>query len=110
MPEPHEPPDLAEIEIGTVFSALASPLRRRIVADLLTRPGMRADRCSEFDVGVGKSTLTHHIRVMSQAGLITETDHGNRCAIRLRAAELEDRFPGLLDLIRADATISAPAR
>ena len=36
------------------------------------------------------------------AGVITERGEGTRKFVRLRRDELNDRFPGLLDLVLAD--------
>jgi DNA-binding transcriptional ArsR family regulator len=98
-------PNLNEIQIGTVFSVLANPWRRHIVEQLLTRYNGTADTYISLKLGLSKSTLTHHMRVMSQAGLITQVDYGNHCAVTLRRAELDARFPGLLDLLQASAQV-----
>ncbi|MFL9657150.1 hypothetical protein ACJ7VE_25960 [Streptomyces sp. PB17] len=42
-----------------------------------------------------------HFRVLREAGLIDEIDYGNRKGIRLRRADIEQGFPGLLALLEA---------
>jgi DNA-binding transcriptional ArsR family regulator len=101
MAVPQEGPNLDEVELGVIFAALSNPTRRLVVEELLRRPDFASGTCSELELEVGKSTMTHHMRTLREAGLITETDYGNRLEIRLRHDELEARFPGLLDLIRA---------
>jgi DNA-binding transcriptional ArsR family regulator len=53
------------------------------------------------------STLTHHFRILRESGLIRQNDYGNSRKVRLRRAELESRFPGLLDLVHAQAATHA---
>ena len=99
MAERHGRPDLRRVGIGRVFSALANPTRVLIVEALLGRENWTAENCTSFNLPLSRSSLTHHIRVMSDAGLVTEYDHGNRCEVTLRKEELDERFPGLLDLV-----------
>lgn len=74
--------------------------------------GSDAERaCVSFDLPLAKSTGTHHWRVLREAGLIHQRDAGNGNDIRLRRAELDRRFPGLLDAIAgADAVDPGPVR
>ncbi len=96
-------PDLDGIGLGAVLGALANPTRAHIVACLLEREGWTVGSCTSFNLPLGRSSLTHHLQVMSAAGLVVERDHGNRCEVTLRKEELDARFPGLLDLLRQDA-------
>ncbi|MEU7276029.1 helix-turn-helix domain-containing protein, partial [Streptomyces asiaticus] len=58
---------------------------------------------------ISKQTQTHHFRVLREAGLIDEIDYGNRKGIRLRRADIEKRFPGLLTLLGAESPgVTAP--
>ncbi|WP_405780391.1 ArsR/SmtB family transcription factor [Streptomyces sp. NBC_00859] len=83
-------------------AALADPHRRRVVAELAVSP--EDERlCSTFDLPVSKSTRTHHWRVLREAGLVQQRDAGNRLYMRLRKDELQRRFPGLVELVPADA-------
>ena len=109
MAESHGHPDLSGIGIETVFSALANPARAHIVESLLTRERWTAESCTSFNLSLSRSSLTHHIRVMCDAGLVIEYDHGNRCEVTLRKEELDVRFPGLLDLVRQGARERAAA-
>jgi len=91
-------PPAATLDLLDVLHALADPTRMTIVATLLSTP----DRaCGTFPVEVAASTLTHHFRVLREAGVIRQRDDGNRRWTSLRAADLEERFPGLLDPVVA---------
>ena len=83
-------------ELTGVLSALADPMRLAIVR-LLAEGGSRP--CGSFGLPVSKSTLTHHFRVLREAGLIEQRDEGTRRLTSLRRAEIEERHPGLIDCI-----------
>ncbi len=95
-------PAMADIELGTVLSALADPLRRGIIAELARTEAGAPDNeraCGSFTLPVAKSTRTYHWRILREAGLIRQRDAGNGTFVRLRRDEVDERFPGVLDLI-----------
>ncbi|WP_459643408.1 ArsR/SmtB family transcription factor [Kineococcus sp. NUM-3379] len=92
-----------ELSLDATFKALANPLRRHIVTTLLQTPGGQVESCAALNVTVSRSTLTQHMRVLHEAGLVETLDHGNRVFVRLRSAEIDQRFPGLLDLLRHES-------
>lgn len=92
---PH--PDTEQITLTGVLAALSDPIRLAIVATL-AQTGERA--WSEFEVPVCKSTLSHHIKVLREAGIIQHRKDGTRCWIVLRD-ELALEFPGLLGTVLA---------
>jgi DNA-binding transcriptional ArsR family regulator len=79
-----------------ILHALSDPTRMTVVLTLRASPE-RA--CGTFPVEVAPSTLTHHFRVLREAGIIRQREDGNRRWTTLREADLETRFPGLLDAI-----------
>ncbi|QYM71729.1 helix-turn-helix domain-containing protein [Pseudochrobactrum sp. Wa41.01b-1] len=91
-----------EIVLGTVLSALADPLRRRVIMELTQAPSGTERTCASFGLPVSKATLTHHFRVLREAGLIRQVDRGNSRAAALRREEIDKRLPGLLDLVVAE--------
>lgn len=102
MPEELSHPSADDFDIGAIFAALADPLRRQVVLTLAQNPEEIRD-CSSFALPVTKATRTHHFRVLRDAGLIRQVDHGNGRTNQLRLAELKKRFPGLADLLLAEA-------
>ncbi len=94
----HEIPHPArdELDLAAVLHALSDPVRLGIVAEL-DRESERT--CGSFDVTVSKSTCTHHFRVLREAGLIHQRQHGTMRLNSLRRDDLEARFPGLLGTI-----------
>jgi DNA-binding transcriptional ArsR family regulator len=55
--------------------------------------------CSDIVTGVSKSTMTHHWRVLREAGVIRQRPEGRVIYMSLRRDDLEARFPGLLSAI-----------
>ncbi|WP_170221079.1 ArsR/SmtB family transcription factor [Amycolatopsis cihanbeyliensis] len=89
-------PATAEISLTRVLAALSDPIRLGLV-HLLADGEERA--WSELRVPVAKSTLSHHLKVLRDAGVTRTRQEGTRCFVRLRANDLRGRFPGLLDAL-----------
>lgn len=90
------PPKIDAVELPEVLHALSDPVRLDIVRCLAT-DGERC--CGDLDVPVSKSTLSHHLKVLRHAGLTETRPDGTQRLVSLRHAEIEARFPGLLDAI-----------
>jgi DNA-binding transcriptional ArsR family regulator len=99
--ETAELPDLAEIDVVTLLQALSDPVRLAMVRQLACCDGSGEMSCGTIEVPVSKSTATHHLKVLCGAGVTAERAEGTRKFIRLRRAELDQRFPGLLDSVLA---------
>ncbi len=93
-------PEVADIDLLDVLHALSDPTRMTIVR-ILWAESERA--CGTFPVDVAASTLSHHFKVLREAGLIHQREEANRKLTALRADELQARFPGMLDAILAAA-------
>ena len=91
-------PALEELELGAVLHALSDPVRLRIVAKLANSDGSD-HTCGSFALPVTKSTCTHHFKVLREAGVIQQRPQGTTRLNRLRRADLDVRFPGLLDCV-----------
>ena len=74
---------------------------RLSIVTTLARDGERS--CGSILPGVSKSTLTHHWRVLRDAGVIWQQPSGRENLLTLRREDLEVRFPGLLDTILTSA-------
>lgn len=92
-------PDVTEIRLEAVLHALADPQRLEIVRCLATAG--REVPCSEVDLAVSKSTITHHYRVLREAGVIRQVYRGTAKMNSLRRDDLDALFPGLLDSVVA---------
>jgi len=97
-----EHPDREDIELPAVLQALSDPLRLEIVRAVAADGEPR--RCGSFeDLGIVKSTRTHHFRVLREAGIIRQERKGTAKFMTLRRDDLDARFPGLLDAVLAGA-------
>lgn len=94
--EPLSHPDTGDINLLEVLHALADPTRM-IIVETLRHDNERA--CGNLPVDVAPSTLTHHLSVLRDAGVIRQREEGNRRWNALRLEDLDARFPGFLDAI-----------
>jgi DNA-binding transcriptional ArsR family regulator len=92
-----EYPERDEIELVEVLQALGDPIRLQIVRILDTSEGAIA--CHELGLPVSKSTGSHHLKVLREAGVVKGKVDGTRRYYTLRRDDLEARFPGLLDSV-----------
>ena len=93
-------PDIDEIELAAVLHALSDPVRLLIVASVADG---REWTCGGLDLPVSKSTCTHHLSVLREAGVIRQRVDGTKKLNSLRREELDRRFPGLIDAVVAGA-------
>jgi DNA-binding transcriptional ArsR family regulator len=88
-----------DLELPAVLHALSDPQRLAIVRMLAASAEPR--RCGSFELPLAKSTLTHHFRVLREAGIIDQHEAGTARLNALRREDLDARFPGLLDAVLA---------
>lgn len=77
-------------ELDAVFSALAHPIRRAIVARLAAGECTVADLATPHDVSA--PAISKHLRVLEDAGLLEQTPDGRVRRCNLRAAPLSAAF------------------
>ena len=89
------------IEIVPVLQALADPVRLDLVRELAKVTEPRSCALGEYDVDITAPTLSHHWRVLREAGLTTTFVEGRTRWVELRRKDVQARFPGLLDAVLA---------
>jgi DNA-binding transcriptional ArsR family regulator len=99
--EPLWHPSPEEFRLTDVLHALSDPIRLDLVRQLDSGEAERT--CGSFALPIAKSTASHHWRVLREAGVVSARIEGTKKFHRLRRADLEGRFPGLLDSILASA-------
>jgi len=64
-------------ELSLAFKALADPVRLRLLSLIAAAPDGCACSC-DLEVPVGKSqpTVSHHLSLLAEAGVITKVKHG----------------------------------
>ncbi|MFD7452628.1 ArsR/SmtB family transcription factor [Kitasatospora sp. NPDC059827] len=96
-------PPTADIDLVTVLHALGDPVRMRL---LLSYADGAEHSCGPRDLGLDhlhKSTVSHHMRVLREAGVTSTRVAGRNRFVSLRRTDLDARFPGLLDALLASA-------
>jgi DNA-binding transcriptional ArsR family regulator len=102
-------PTAANFELPRVLAALADRHRLATVR-FVARTGESWCARVMQDVGLemSKSTFSHHLRILREAGVVTKRIEGTKSYMCVRKADLDARFPGLIDsILNADAE---PAR
>jgi DNA-binding transcriptional ArsR family regulator len=94
------------IELTAVLQALADPLRLEIVRELAT---VDERACGLFAESVAPSTRSHHFKTLREAGVTRTRLVGTRRMVSLRRAELDRRFPGLLDAVLDERGSTSPS-
>jgi DNA-binding transcriptional ArsR family regulator len=97
-------PERSEIELPAVLHALSDPHRLEIVRRL---DGEGPRPCGTFGFEISKSTMTHHFRILREAGVIRQERQGTTKMTELRREDLDARFPGLLDAVLASKPVPA---
>lgn len=90
-------PEVERLELSEVLHALSDPVRLEIVQTLADRD--REVSSGKLQVPVSKSTLTHHLKVLREAGLTRTRTEGVHRFVSLRREDVEKRFPGLLECV-----------
>jgi DNA-binding transcriptional ArsR family regulator len=95
-------PATEDIQLTEVLRALSDPARLAIATRLAE---IGEEQCNDLGEGLGvhKSTLSHHYRVLREAGVTRARWQGRTKLITLRRDDIESRFPGLLDAVLAGA-------
>lgn len=100
----YEHPPAEAFLLSTILHALSDPYRLSIVQKLAV---LQPQPCAPLQGNRPKSSVSHHFNVLRKAGLVRTVVEGVLHMNSLRNAELESRFPGLLDTILAAAAHSA---
>ncbi|MCI4010802.1 transcriptional regulator [Brevibacterium sp. ZH18] len=93
---PH--PDREDIELTSVLFALSDEARLALVQQLKEGP-MDMANCSALDPNAPKSTRSHQVKVLREAGVIVSELHGRNRRLTLRREDIDSRFPGLLESV-----------
>ena len=94
-----------KLSLPEVLYALSDPLRLRIVRQLADEGDTS---CGTFDIRMPKSSLSHHFKVLRDAGVVLTRSEGVRRINTLNREALDAAFPGLLDAILAAPAVKKP--
>ena len=93
-------PAAADIQLLPVLAALADPHRLAAVRFVAQHgESWCAQVIEEAGLPMTKPTFSHHLRILREAGIITKRIQGTKGYMSLRKADLDSRFPGLIDSV-----------
>ena len=90
-------PNLKKMPLSSIFDALSDPARVEILLMLLDG---NESSCGECKSTLSKSTMSHHFKVLREAGLIQRREEGKVHYLSLRVEEIEARVPGFLKMLK----------
>lgn len=83
-------------QLARIFKALADPTRVRLVSLIAAADGAEACICDLTDpVGLSQPTVSHHMKLLAEAGLVTREQRGKWAYFRL----VSDAFDALVEAI-----------
>lgn len=91
-----EHPDATDLSVTDVLFALSDPARLLIVRQLADGGPHAVVPCQAVGGTIPKSTRSHHLKTLREAGVIFNVPHGRERHVSLRRDDLDRRFPGLL--------------
>lgn len=83
------------------FKALADPTRRRILELLRSGPRSAGELVAQFPTS--GATISHHLAVLREAGLISDTKRGKHIDYALNTSVVEDLLAWATGLMEGDA-------
>jgi len=89
-------PTIEQLCLSAILNALGDPIRLTIIKNLALQ---RETTCACCQIDMTKSALSHHFKVLREAGLINVRIDGKQRFLSIRYDDLEERFPGLLSTI-----------
>lgn|SRR5690348_12911245 len=101
MPDTTQDELVAVAEIGSVqdvLQAIADPVRLEMVRRLAASASLMQP-CNALYDDIGKSTASHHFKVLRESGLTERLIVDGQAHQRLRLDEVGERYPGLLDTV-----------
>jgi ArsR family transcriptional regulator len=92
-----EPIGQADAEhLAATLKALADPARLRLLSIVASSPGQEACVCDLIEpVGLSQPTVSHHLKVLSEAGFLTRSKRGTWAYYRLQP----DALRGVADFL-----------
>jgi len=84
------------VPLNRLFKALADPTRREVLRALRSGERSAGELAEAFPLA--RSTLSQHLRVLREAGLVEVEVRGNRRVYRLSASVMEEALAFLMEL------------
>lgn len=95
-------PSIDSLDLSVILGALADPARRQIATRVLSDPATCNAAGAKMwvdELNLSAPTVSHHYRVLREAGITRTTIDGRVKTIVVRKEDLDSRFPGLLEAV-----------
>lgn len=91
-------PAIEDVPLEAILHALADPARMSLFYEIVYQEGPKncTKLVSVLDKPIPKSTLSQHMRILREAGLIRGERHGHEMRHTSRYEEVDASYPGLL--------------
>jgi DNA-binding transcriptional ArsR family regulator len=91
-------PAASELDLAVILRTVGDPLRLALVRELSDG---RERACNQLQdaLGLPASTCSYHLRLLREAGVTRTRAEGTERYTTLRRDDLDDRFPGLVDVL-----------
>ncbi len=97
-------------ELATLFRALGDPGRLRLLSYLAAQPGGEACVCNLTEpLGLSQPTVSHHLKVLTEAGLLERERRATWIYYRLRLERLQQLCSALVPPKRLTASMERRA-
>jgi len=86
----HGPLDAADAEqLGSALKTIADPTRLRLISLIQAQPNHEACVCNLTEpLGLSQPTISHHLKVLLEAGLVEREQRGNWAYFKVREEPL----------------------
>ncbi|MFI7189996.1 ArsR/SmtB family transcription factor [Nocardia nova] len=96
----------AAVELAVAFKALADPVRLRLLSAIAARAGGEACVCDLSEgIDVSQPTISHHLKVLREAGLLTSERRASWVYYRVVPEALQH----LSQVLAAQTGVAVPA-
>lgn len=92
----------AGLTLVEVLQVISDP-QRLTMLKVLADGAWHSCGTGAWATGLHKSTISHHIKIFREAGLLDNRQDGRNKYVRLRRDAIEQRFPGLLNGVLSNA-------
>ncbi|WP_432774362.1 metalloregulator ArsR/SmtB family transcription factor [Brevibacillus gelatini] len=89
------------MQLSPYFQGLGDPVRQQIVALLIDKESLNVSQIAEH-IPMSRPTVSHHLKILRQAGLLQAQKKGTEIYYRLEIAEAISLFKQLVQFVEEE--------
>ncbi|EJL42464.1 transcriptional regulator [Brevibacillus agri] len=89
------------MQLSPYFQGLGDPVRQQIVALLIDKESLNVSQIAEH-IPMSRPTVSHHLKILRQAGLLQAKKKGTEIYYRLEIAEAISLFKQLVQFVEEE--------